>query len=79
MGTELTSDRRGRSYARYSQLKKGDKVEVDRGFTCMKASIKVVRESKHGLYVTCDEGTHYLAGQLTQEDYLIGVYHYDRR
>lgn len=72
-------DIQGREYARLSQLKAGDRVQVDRDFTCIiPFSIRIVREDEQGLYIKCIEGNHYLDGQLDEADgddqILIGIY-----
>jgi hypothetical protein len=63
-------DKQGREYARLSTLKVGDRVQVDGGFTCMRArSMHTVKQDLLSLYIECDEGYHY----LDNED-LIGIY-----
>lgn len=64
-------DLQGREYAKLSELKHGDTVELDKGFTCNRAGRKLVFVDAAGKYVTCDKGKHYLEGQ--GED-CIGVY-----
>jgi hypothetical protein len=71
-------DLMGREYAKLSQLHAGDKVRVDRSFTCIQAgTIVEVREGSGGdLYVPCNDGEHYLDGQLmSDDDSLVGLYH----
>ena len=58
-----------------SDLKAGDIVTIDSGFTCMKAGNHLVHSDVHGqLFLKCDDGRHYLDGQ---EDFdtgeLIGI------
>jgi hypothetical protein len=57
-----------------SDLKKGDKIEVDGGFECM-FGIKEIDEDEDGLFVPCSHGKHYLDGQLDfgGGDILIGI------
>jgi len=73
-----THDANGRAYAKLSQLKVGDKVQVDDGFTCLKPnSIKTVRVANgQGLHICCKAGHHMLEGQLDEDDNdtLIGIY-----
>lgn len=79
----------GRSWAKLSELKPGDKLIADGGFTCMRdGAIKVVLAEPNGeLYVFCDgpdgeggleEGKchHNLKGQISQEnhDSLVGLW-----
>ena len=61
-----------------SRLVPGDKIVVeDDGFTCMeKGDVVVVREGVSGLYVECDDGKHFLDGQMRgwypRDDVLVG-------
>lgn len=57
-----------------SDLKPGDTVQVDDGFTCMIASLRVVQDDKHGgLYVPCNDGNHLLDGQRREDGELVGI------
>lgn len=56
-----------------SELKAGDTVFVDNGFTCMDAGKKTVKSDRGHLYVKCDAGNHDLAGQLHDNGTLSGV------
>lgn len=47
-----------------SDVKVGDTIIADGGFTCMAPGLKVVAEDDGGLFVSCDDGHHYLEGQL---------------
>lgn len=68
-------DKQGREYAKLSELKAGDKVEVDADFDCMKpGSEKEVKSDAKGLYVDCEADGHYLAGQADNGEDLIGIY-----
>lgn len=78
-------DKAGRRYARLSELKEGDFVEVDGDFNCLTAnSIHTVKRAdwcpEKTLYLDCGGHLeHYLRGQLLSEtdpeqDYLVGVY-----
>jgi len=52
-----------------SQVKKGDVLISDGGFTCIKVGQRLlVRESEDGLWVTCACGRHYLTGQISFDD-----------
>ena len=59
-----------------SDIKEGDTIVVDGGFTCMKAGEKLVKGSKTGLYVDCNDesGRHYLDGQEDEKGELIGIH-----
>lgn len=46
-----------------SQVKMGDTIVADGGFTCMKAGPHKVEGDADGLFVPCSDGKHYLAGQ----------------
>lgn len=69
-------DKQGRTYARLSGLKVGDKVLVDDGFTCMKpwSRHRVQKGPSGDLFIPCRHGQHYLDGQLKGKDSLVGVY-----
>jgi hypothetical protein len=69
-------DLQGREYAKLSDLKAGDVIEIDGDFTCAKAGRHILKYHTKGLYFDCDRGTHFIDGQLSGdvEDYLIGIY-----
>lgn len=70
-------DSDGRAYAKLSELKEGDVIEVDGGFDCMKEGDQLfVEQRKDGtLFVRCSsEGGHSLAGQNDGDGYLVGMY-----
>lgn len=72
-----STDTSGRQWARLSELKAGDKVSLDRGFSCRagKSSVVEVKADENGsLYFDCNDGKHYLSGQVGKYDHLIGVY-----
>lgn len=57
-----------------SELKGGDWVVIDSGFTCAPASVVTVEEDEHGsLYFECSEGKHFLDGQLDRDGELVGL------
>lgn len=59
-----------------SELKAGDTLIADAGFTCMAAGeTEVTADSEGSLYVVCEDGVHYLAGQVDFEDHdtLVGL------
>lgn len=49
------------------EVKEGDTIIADGGFTCMKAGPRKVLSDEHGLFVECAEGKHYLDGQEDEE------------
>jgi len=86
----VPSDVNGRPYAIAAEVKVGDKLECDCGFTCMKnREVKVVKR-KAGrlkgyskeyakdpfarLYIDCKDGSHTLDGQLGDHGELVGLY-----
>lgn len=69
-----THDLRGRPYAKLSELKAGDQVELDEGFTCHKAGFVTLKDSIGFLYFECDEGEHCLQGQADDGEHLVGIY-----
>lgn len=48
---------------RMAEIKDGDTVVLDAGFTCVKAGPITVRKDDRGLYFNCSHGRHYLDGQ----------------
>lgn len=60
---------------RLSDVKPGDMVMLDDGFSCMPPGRRRVETSEDGsLFVPCDEGRHYLSGQVGDDGFLVGVY-----
>ena len=76
--TNIKTDIKGRAYAKLSELKTGDKVEVDGGFTCMTEgeNYDVRHDPERGFYIACNaQGGHALDGQLGDDgETLIGLY-----
>lgn len=79
----------GREWARLSNLKAGDRVELDDGFTCgIAGKTLTVLQDEDGLFVPCDGGDiseephatnerkHYLDGQISEvdNDHLVGIW-----
>lgn len=57
-----------------SDIKAGDMVRVDDGFPCMSEGLKTVAANEGGdLYVTCDDGKHFLDGQEDENGDLLGI------
>lgn len=44
-------------------LKAGDTVFADDGFPCLRSGHHIVQQDDAGLFITCDNGHHYLSGQ----------------
>ena len=60
---------------KYSELVEGQEIMLDAGFTCVKEGRVIVHKDEHGFYFNCDDGRHYLDGQLDFDDHetLVGV------
>ena len=57
-----------------SDLKPGDRLRCDGGFTCIPAgAVRVVRDDAGDLFIACRKGVHRLAGLIHEDDELIGV------
>ncbi len=71
-----THDKQGRAYAKLSELKAGDEIELDDGFTCASAGKKIVKETPYGLAFDCSEGdgSHTISGQADDGEHCIGIY-----
>lgn len=65
------NDKQGRPYAKLSELRAGDVLELDEGFTCMRSRTVTVQGDELGLYFNCNDGRHSLS-QAT--DFLVGMY-----
>jgi hypothetical protein len=62
------------NFARIGDVRQGDVLMPDNGFTCMRAGEKLtVNKDNHGLFVACDEGKHYLSGQ-EEGHYYVGLF-----
>lgn len=75
----MVTDANGRAYARVDTSKVGDWVETDNGFTCLGDAVRrqVKSSDDDKLYIDCDDGQHFLAGQWTQSvdgDFYVGLY-----
>ena len=69
------TDLSGRAYAKLSELKAGDIIELDEGFTCQRPSkVKVFADERGILCFACDEGNHRLDGQADDGEHCVGVY-----
>lgn len=75
MSDPIYSDISGRPYAKLSQLKAGDTVELDSGFTCrMEGSVELQADTKDELFFVCDDGKHYVSGQADDGEHCVGIY-----
>jgi len=57
------------NYAKINDVKEGDKLIADAGFTCMRDGQvgTVVRTEAGDLAIPCDDGLHCLDGQVDEE------------
>jgi hypothetical protein len=58
----------------FSNVKPGDRLVPDDGFTCMEAGVSrtVHVDEDNDLYVNCSEGKHFLDLQLNDQEELVG-------
>jgi hypothetical protein len=76
----VPKDKLGRPWALAKNVVAGDKLQCDAGFTCIKPNaIKTVRfnpkqPASDAYYITCDDGRHYLNGQLGYTPETKGAY-----
>ncbi len=66
-----------REWAKLSELKLGDFVEIDCGFDCIgdTETRRVGYIPGMGFFIDCSHGYHFLSGQLANDgDSLIGIY-----
>lgn len=57
-----------------NDLKVGDKVVTDAGFTCLDADVVCeVQEDEDGLFIECAEGKHHLHGQAGSDGEIVGL------
>jgi len=54
-------------------LKPGDVIVADGGFNCLHAGEHIVHAEDDDLFVWCDEGLHFLDGQLADDGHLVGI------
>jgi hypothetical protein len=69
-----THDKAGRPYAKLSELKAGDVVELDGDFTCRAAGKARLFERDGNLYFDCSEGGHNIRGQADDGEHCMGIY-----
>ena len=66
---------------RLHNLAVGMTVRTDDGFTCLEPGLQIVRKDpENGYYISCQDGRHYLDGQVDHDDpeLLVGVYGFGR-
>lgn len=57
-----------------TDLKDGDFILCDNGFTCLEQGRHTVKSDEQGdLYIDCAMGYHYLDGQENEDGDLIGI------
>lgn len=63
-------------FATVKEVRKSSLLITDGGFTCMpEGARRFVAKDKDGLYVCCQDGKHYLDGQLsTDGKHYVGLY-----
>ncbi len=71
-------DKNDRPWAKLSEVKAGDVLIADGGFTCIEAGPVKIKSDECNLYFDCCEdgvmGKHHLLGQADDGEYLIGLY-----
>lgn len=68
-----THSKQGRSWAKLSQVKAGDMLELDSDFGCQRGTV-LIHEDEVGLYFLCAVGKHHLNGQADDGEHCIGIY-----
>lgn len=75
MSAKNTHDKAGRPWAKLSEIKAGELIELDSGFTCARAGqIQVYARASGELFFYCEDGTHLLLGQADDGEHLVGIY-----
>jgi hypothetical protein len=70
-----TQDINGRPWAKLSELKEGDMIEVDGGFDCIIGGTKQTLTLQRGILgFECLSGHHDIAGQADDCEHCIGIY-----
>lgn len=69
-----THDVNGRPYAKLSELRAGDYIELDEGFDCHGKGLAQLSKDDGRLFFPCSEGHHYLDGQADDGEHCVGVY-----
>lgn len=69
------ADNNGRPWAKLSELKADDAIELDEGFTCRSTRFATVFKDEDGdLYFRCSHGKHFLSGQAADGKHCVGIY-----
>ena len=63
----------GKPFAKVANVKEGDRLVSDAGFTCIKQGTELVIQADKRLFVDCVKGRHYLEGQIEDGEY-VGLY-----
>lgn len=61
------------AYLKEGEIKAGDTVRLDGGFTCVEAGLTIVQEDSGGLWFPCSSGRHYIDGQLKKTGEYMGI------
>ena len=63
------------SFPKLSEIKPGDKLIADGGFTCLDEDevVEVAKDEEGFLYVPCRDGQHHLDGQEGENGEVIGL------
>lgn len=72
--TNQTNDIAGRPYAKLSELKAGDVVELDADFTCRAPGKARLFIQDGELAFECSCGGHILSGQADDGEHCVGIY-----
>jgi hypothetical protein len=71
-----TMDTLGRSWAKLSSLRDGDRIELDDGFDCINPGLITIHADENKrLYFNCGDGKHYLDCQADDGEHCVGCYH----
>lgn len=70
-----THDTTGRPWAKLSELKAGDWIELDSGFTCHgPGKVQLWLDKDGDLAFSCSQVTHAIFGQADDGEHCIGIY-----
>lgn len=72
--THQTHDKAGRPYAKLSEIKAGDIIELDGDFDCHEAGIVNVHIYNGEIYFECKIGRHYLNAQADDGEHCVGIH-----
>lgn len=60
-------------FAKFTDLHVGDIVTLDGGFTCAPSGNVTLHAHNGALFFDCRAGRHYIAGQIDDDGYCIGI------